>query len=247
VLLIALLIYSPHPRHPALPKALLVEIPTQSQAAKLAPLLNPRLHTAAAKERPAVMTMAKGSALPQNSVPEEITKPSDPANPVIEAEAPVRAPAARSSLLQDAAFAQGGQFVPAYTMPPAGSGAAANAEEAPVRERLNSEIPAMQRPESAVARSSEELQILLAKAQQTKPLLTELDWKKQMLAAVFLNSTDSPGYHLQLNDIVQMPDKIIIQYRILRPVSLLPAAETTPPALLVVLPYSPLPVEFQEQ
>jgi hypothetical protein len=247
LLLAALLTYPTHsPLRPEAPKSLLADIPTHSPVVKLAPLLNPRPHTVAAvKERPPVMTEAKGSELPEkNSAnPEKAKAETVAAAPVTEA--PPQANPSRSTLLQDAVFAQGGQFVPAYTMPQAGSNAAANTEEAPVMARLNSVIP--QRPETSVARTSEELQALLTKAQQTKPLFTELDWKKQMLAAVFLSAADAPGYHLKLYDIVQMPDKIVIQYRVLRPVSVLPAAETVPPALFVVLPFSPLPVEFQEQ
>jgi len=250
-LLATLLIYPTHSHlAPEVPKSLLAEMPTHSPVVKLAPLLNPRPHTQTAfKEHPAVMTEAKGSAMPTTSVsPVQIGKKTTaPPNALALAEAPSPANTSRSSLLQDAAFAQGGQFVPAYTMPQAGSNAAASAEEAPVLARLNSEIPVRQIPETSVARSTEELQTLLTKAQQTKPLFTELNWQKQMLAAVFLNPIDSPGYHLHLNDIVQMPDKIIIQYQVVRPVSVLPAAETVPPALFVVLPFSPLPVEFQEQ
>ncbi|NTV53771.1 MAG: hypothetical protein HGA76_12325 [Candidatus Firestonebacteria bacterium] len=161
--------------------------------------------------------------------------------------APTSAPVTPQALLQDAAFTPGAQFVPAYTLPQTGAVNLENSEDASLLARLTSALPAQQRSETSVARSSLELQALLAKSQQTKPLFTELDWEKQMLAAVFLNPTEAAGYRLQLNDIVQMSDKILIQYSVLRPVTVLPAFEAAPPALFVVLPFSPLPVEFQEK
>jgi anti-sigma factor RsiW len=251
--LAALIILPPKSMHA--PNDLMAGLSPKSQIEKLTPLLDP--HPAARSEREAILAkdgqpgkpVARAkktfSALPMaQSAPPQRSADA----PVVAQPAPVMA--ARQTLLQDADFSQSGQFVPAYTVPHSPEQVRFRSEplaEAKVLTHLQTGIPVRQKTKTMTVRNGDQLQTLMQKTQQTTPLFTDLDWKKQMLAAVFLNPEECPGYHIQLDAIQQMPEKILIQYRIQRPVSVVPVFESTPPTLFVVLPFSELPVEFQEQ
>ena len=97
-----------------------------------------------------------------------------------------------------------------------------------------------------VARTSPELAQIWEEA-KIAPAVTELAWEKQMLAAIFLGKRAGIGYEIFLLGVDQLEKKTVVRYRIRGPQTLSQLEEISQPFLLVMLPYSELPVEFIEQ
>jgi hypothetical protein len=262
--LLAILITLP-PKDTKTPNTFVSFFPTKSQALKLAPLLNPspaklnqtnitaRRHTTS---KPSELLLAKEFKQSENK-----TQPLEEDATVLNITSQViPTPGAgnvtsvsevsiQRSLLRTTSFSSRAQSIPVYSVPHTQTIVQSDPELATkvmVTDRLHSDIPLRPKPDCMIVRNPIQLQQAMEKAKQTTPLFTDLDWKKQMLAAIFLDPTYCPGHQLQLDAIEQMPDKITVRYKIQRPTSLIPN-DAPPPSLFLVLPYSDLPVEFSEQ
>ncbi len=253
--LLALLITLPE-KNPTVPTNFIASFPTKSQAVKLAPLLNPTAPNTGISSNTKVQSqLSPKTAEKKESINEKTDSFSDnqatfPSTSPSLAQAPGKSSISEPQppLIHKATFAPAVQSIPAYSVPHTPPFSQSDNDfitNAIVSKRLQADIPLRSKPDCMIVRNAGQLQQALEYSKQSAPLFTDLDWKKQMLAAIFLDPVVCTGYQIQLDAIEQMPDKICIRYKIQRPTSVVPTNSSSP-SLFLVLPYSELPVEFSE-
>jgi len=153
----------------------------------------------------------------------------------------------RNGLTQPVAFSQLAPASAAYPQPPAPETAAVRPEGATPfsatdwsGEQCGVDVPALR-----VVRTPEEFQRLWAEA-NISPTMPKLVWGTQMLAAIFLGKRPGKGYEIRLQEIRNSGSSVLIKYTV-RPPANPQAQEISRPYLLVLLPYTTLPVELQEE
>lgn len=106
---------------------------------------------------------------------------------------------------------------------------------------------AIEAPENRLARNAAELRQFWERS-KIHPVVTELGDGKQMLAGIFLGSRPGRGYEIHLTSVENRPNQLLIKYRV-RNTGFTDAAgsQLSRPYLVVLLPYSELPVVFQEE
>ncbi|MEW6515876.1 MAG: protease complex subunit PrcB family protein [candidate division FCPU426 bacterium] len=104
----------------------------------------------------------------------------------------------------------------------------------------------VQEPVNKVLRSSEALQELWKTAGLKSLAMPEVDWRREMIGAIFLGQQPTGGYEIQLKELQRNPNALEVKYAVRSPQDAA-AGRPTSPFLIFRLPATPAPVQFTEE
>jgi hypothetical protein len=105
---------------------------------------------------------------------------------------------------------------------------------------------AVSRPATLLARTPEELTVFWAKT-GIAPVTVDVVSRRSMLAGLFLGQQTGGGVELHVTTLEEQPNRILVRYRMTRIAEIQTTPSASAPYLLILLPYSPLPVNFVEE
>lgn len=101
-------------------------------------------------------------------------------------------------------------------------------------------------PGQQVLRSPEALRDLWQSAGLQSLPMPEVDWRREMIGAIFLGEKPTGGYEVQLRELQRLPDALMVKYAVRSPEG--PAsAQLTQPFLVFRLPATTAPVQFTQE